>query len=356
MKKYYVLTALIGAMSLLPLSAEELLTAETYASYYGEAFNGRPTSSGEIFNMNAYTAAHKTLPFGTFLEVTNLENGKKVVVRVNDRGPFVANREIDLSKAAAESLGMISHGITRVSIKKVDSLDHAALMATNDVYSDAPAETVQTERAIGSNTQTEAVPLQQVGSAESTPSNLGTVPEVQVLQPNATQTSQPSTMQPNAAQSNATQPNTTQTSQPSAMQPNAAQSNATQPNTTQTSQSNTAQTQQTATDRQAVQTNSAQGVAPRSAFAPSEQFAPLVYSQGSSGVLWRIQLGAFVREENALRLVVQLRKAGFEPAYERTEKTVRVVLPGIPPADLEKVKEALANHAFTDYVIRQESW
>ena len=283
--------------------------------------------------MNAYTAAHKTLPFGTFLEVTNLENGKKVVVRVNDRGPFVANREIDLSKAAAESLGMISHGITRVSIKKVDSLDHAALMATNDVYSDAPAEAVQTERAIGSNTQTEAVPLQQVGSAESTPSNLGTVPEVQVLQPNATQTSQPS-----------------------AMQPNAAQSNATQPNTTQTSQSNTAQTQQAATDRQAVQTNSAQGVAPRSAFAPSEQFAPLVYSQGSSGVLWRIQLGAFVREENALRLVVQLRKAGFEPAYERTEKTVRVVLPGIPPADLEKVKEALANHAFTDYVIRQESW
>ena len=333
MKKYYVLTALIGAMSLLPLSAEELLTAETYASYYGEAFNGRPTSSGEIFNMNAYTAAHKTLPFGTFLEVTNLENGKKVVVRVNDRGPFVANREIDLSKAAAESLGMISHGITRVSIKKVDSLDHAALMATNDVYSDAPAEAVQTERAIGSNTQTEAVPLQQVGSAESTPSNLGTVPEVQVLQPNATQTSQPS-----------------------AMQPNAAQSNATQPNTTQTSQSNTAQTQQAATDRQAVQTNSAQGVAPRSAFAPSEQFAPLMYSQGSSGVLWRIQLGAFVREENALRLVVQLRKAGFEPAYERTEKTVRVVLPGIPPADLEKVKEALANHAFTDYVIRQESW
>ena len=70
MKKYHVLTALIGTLLLLSLGSEELLTTETYTSYYGEAFNGRPTPSGEIFDMNAYTAAHKTLPFGTFLEVT----------------------------------------------------------------------------------------------------------------------------------------------------------------------------------------------------------------------------------------------------------------------------------------------
>lgn len=151
MRKHHVLSALIGALLLLPLGAEELLTAETYASYYGEAFNGRPTSSGEIFDMNAYTAAHKTLPFGTFLEVTNLENGKKVVVRVNDRGPFVPNREIDLSKAAATSLGMISRGITRVSIKKVDSLDHAALVATNDVYSESPEKAVQKGSTVSTN-------------------------------------------------------------------------------------------------------------------------------------------------------------------------------------------------------------
>ena len=328
MKKYHVLTALIGAMLLLPLSAEELLTAETYASYYGEAFNGRPTSSGEIFNMNAYTAAHKTLPFGTFLEVTNLENGKKVVVRVNDRGPFVANREIDLSKAAAESLGMISHGITRVSIKKVDSLDHAALMATNDVYSDTSAESVQKDRAIGSNAQLEAPPIQQVGAIESTSKKSGIASEVQAPQPNAAPV------------------NTVQ----------AAQSNAVQANATQAAQPNTAQVQPTATDKQAIPTGAVQGGAERRSPTQSEPLPPPVYSQGASGVLWRIQLGAFVREENALRLVVQLRKAGFEPAYERTEKTVRVVLPGIQPDDLEKVKDALANHAFTDYVIRQESW
>ena len=70
MKKYHVLTALIGTLLLLPLGSEELLTTETYTSYYGEAFNGRPTPSGEIFDMNAYTAAYKTLPLGTFLEVT----------------------------------------------------------------------------------------------------------------------------------------------------------------------------------------------------------------------------------------------------------------------------------------------
>ncbi|MBO8449759.1 MAG: septal ring lytic transglycosylase RlpA family protein, partial [Spirochaetes bacterium] len=94
----------------------QLYKENALASYYGEAFQGRPTSSGEIFDMYAMTAAHKTLPFGTMLEVTNLENGNSVVVRVNDRGPFVADREIDLSQGAAEKLGMITAGVARVSI------------------------------------------------------------------------------------------------------------------------------------------------------------------------------------------------------------------------------------------------
>ena len=312
MRKYHVLSALVGALLLLPLGAEELLTAETYASYYGEAFNGRPTSSGEIFNMNAYTAAHKTLPFGTFLEVTNLENGKKVVVRVNDRGPFVPNREIDLSKAAAKSLGMISRGITRVSIKRVDSLDHAALMATTDVYSDTPAAPAQKETPFASETQPEAVPVQKDAVPDTPAKGSGTAVEAQTT--------------------------------PSQVTP------------AQASQSNTTQRQPASVDQQTAKPETVKGVANRSASAQPEQTPAPVYLPGTSGVLWRIQLGAFAREENALRLVVQLRKAGFDPAYERTEKSVRVVLPGIQPDDLEKVKEALANHSFTDYVIRQESW
>ena len=80
------------------------------ASWYGDAFNGRPTSSGERFDMHQLTAAHKTLPLPGLVEVTNLENGRRLVVRVNDRGPFVDSRIIDLSREAAQELGMLSLG------------------------------------------------------------------------------------------------------------------------------------------------------------------------------------------------------------------------------------------------------
>lgn len=89
------------------------------ASYYAEDFHGKKTSNGERFNMNALTCAHKSLPFNTILRVTNLSNGKTVEVRVNDRGPFVATREIDLSKAAAVKLGMIGTGTAKVKLEIV---------------------------------------------------------------------------------------------------------------------------------------------------------------------------------------------------------------------------------------------
>ena len=86
------------------------------ASYYGRRFHGRPTASGERFDMHALTAAHRTLPFGSLVEVTNPRNGRSVIVRVNDRGPFVRGRTIDVSRAAAEQLGMISRGHARVEL------------------------------------------------------------------------------------------------------------------------------------------------------------------------------------------------------------------------------------------------
>ena len=89
------------------------------ASYYAEDFHGKKTSNGEHFNMNDFTCAHKSLPFNTILKVTNLANGKSCEVRVNDRGPFVLNREIDLSKAAATKLGMIGTGTTKVKLEIV---------------------------------------------------------------------------------------------------------------------------------------------------------------------------------------------------------------------------------------------
>jgi rare lipoprotein A len=89
------------------------------ASWYGNPYNGRRTSSGEIFDMDRLTAAHRTLPFNTWLEVTNLTNGKTVDVRITDRGPFIKGRIIDLSLAAAREVDMIREGIVRVRIKVI---------------------------------------------------------------------------------------------------------------------------------------------------------------------------------------------------------------------------------------------
>ena len=87
------------------------------ASYYADKYNGRTTSNGEIFRQSKLTAAHKTLPFGTKVKVTNLSNGKSVKVRVNDRGPFIAGRIIDLSKSAAAKIDLVGVGVTQVKIR-----------------------------------------------------------------------------------------------------------------------------------------------------------------------------------------------------------------------------------------------
>jgi rare lipoprotein A len=87
------------------------------ASWYGREFNGRPASSGEIFNMYDFTAAHRTLPFKTQVRVHDLDNGKTVDVRINDRGPFVEGRIIDLSFAAAEQMGLIGPGTAHVQLE-----------------------------------------------------------------------------------------------------------------------------------------------------------------------------------------------------------------------------------------------
>jgi rare lipoprotein A len=90
---------------------------EGIASYYAEEFHGRKTSNGETFDMNALTAAHQTLPFGTLVRVTNKATGKSVVVRINDRGPFLKDRIIDLSRGAAEKIGMIGPGTAEVHLE-----------------------------------------------------------------------------------------------------------------------------------------------------------------------------------------------------------------------------------------------
>ncbi|WP_263260380.1 septal ring lytic transglycosylase RlpA family protein [Pseudomonas sp. RIT-PI-S] len=100
---------------LAPGQAEEGL-----ASYYGARHHGLRTASGEPFDQNSLTAAHRTLPFGTQVQVTNLDNARSVVVRINDRGPRARKRVIDLSRGAAERLGMTDDGTARVRIQRLD--------------------------------------------------------------------------------------------------------------------------------------------------------------------------------------------------------------------------------------------
>ena len=103
-----------------PSAPQETALGSGSASYYAAKFHGRRTASGEVFNNNAMTAAHRTLPFGTKVRVTNPATGKSVVVRINDRGPFTRGRMIDVSRAAAEELGLVQRGHAMVELTRVE--------------------------------------------------------------------------------------------------------------------------------------------------------------------------------------------------------------------------------------------
>ena len=104
-----------------PSAPQETVLGRGSASYYAARFHGRRTASGEAFDNNAMTAAHRTLPFGTRVRVTNPATGRSVVVRINDRGPFTRGRMIDVSRAAAEELGLIARGHATVELALVAS-------------------------------------------------------------------------------------------------------------------------------------------------------------------------------------------------------------------------------------------
>ena len=123
MRRLLLLAFLVGGCAS-PTPTRDPTTRETArktergkASYYAKRFHGRKTANGERFDVNAMTAAHRKLPFGTKVKVTNLENGRSVVVRINDRGPFARGRVIDLSPAAARQIGMIRAGIVKVTVE-----------------------------------------------------------------------------------------------------------------------------------------------------------------------------------------------------------------------------------------------
>jgi rare lipoprotein A len=134
MKKLVIGCAVAGLIALSPKSEAKLSASiapprlsvvpkeknETgVASWYGQEFQGYTTANGEVFDPNGLTAAHPTLPFGTTVRVTNLKNSKDILLRVNDRGPFIGNRMIDVSWAAANRLGFVGYGTTQVRVEVV---------------------------------------------------------------------------------------------------------------------------------------------------------------------------------------------------------------------------------------------
>jgi rare lipoprotein A len=119
-------------------------SAEGLASWYGDDFHGRYTANGEIFDMNSISAAHPTLPLPSYVRVTNLQNRKSIVVRVNDRGPYVGNRVIDLSVRTAKLLGFYGHGLAKV---KVEYVGRAPLAGSDDQKLEATLREGAPERA-----------------------------------------------------------------------------------------------------------------------------------------------------------------------------------------------------------------
>ena len=139
------------------------------ASWYGKKFHGYRTSSGEIYNMYRMTAAHKNLPLPSYVYVTNLDNGRRVIVRVNDRGPFHANRIIDLSYAAAKKLGITGKGTGRVEISYIDPREYHQKRSRIAAFNQAPPkqakiaakESAQKNTAKAQAKQTKVLPKQQ---------------------------------------------------------------------------------------------------------------------------------------------------------------------------------------------------
>lgn len=126
-----------------PLESGEGYDRKGVASWYGPKFHGKPTSNQETYDMHSLTAAHKTLPFNTRVRVTNLSNGRSVVVRINDRGPFVGNRIIDLSYRAGIQLGMVNNGTAPVRVQALESIHSSAGNERYPIIHQARAFTVQ---------------------------------------------------------------------------------------------------------------------------------------------------------------------------------------------------------------------
>lgn len=160
-----IITILAATLfGVLEVYSQETYTQEGTASYYGRELHGRRTSSGERFSKHKLTAAHPTLAFGTMVKVTNLDNGKSVTVRINDRGPSTKKRIIDVSYAAAKKLGMVAAGTAQVRIEALKEEVDPAVPVSEPESEDTPRELYQLDVKLA-ETKGWAVQLGSFGEA-----------------------------------------------------------------------------------------------------------------------------------------------------------------------------------------------
>jgi rare lipoprotein A len=284
---------------------------EGIASWYGAEFEGRPTASGEIFNTSLFTAAHPILPFGTMLKVTNTHNSKTVIVKVNDRGPFVAARIIDLSRAAAQEIDMISTGTAPVII---ESLEVVSLSAKPE------------------NTAQGAKPIAQSAIPQTAPATAS-----QPVQDPAAQTSPGQASAPHyPAQPGGIVPGGTVQVRPASVEPYS----------TMTGAAGTVPVP-----------NAAAANVPASPAgtwaAGTTQFRPAV-PDSETGKSYSIQVGAYKTPKYAVEAFEKLRNAGLNPVYERHDDFYRVVLTGIKSEELRTLSVKLGGAGFGEALLREE--
>lgn len=279
------------------------------ASYYADDFHGKKTSNGEVFNMYALTCAHKILPFGTVVNVTNLKNGKSVQVRVNDRGPFVKTREMDLSKAAAVKLGMIKSGTARVNLEIVSlgkstkaSVQTAvkACKIAGIPYNSNFSNSIKSSKA-GSNSAADA----KNGSASS--------------------------------------------SKTEAVSSAGIKSGGTTTKTVASSKSG-------GTSAKSDSSSKTSGAASKSSSASSSNSVKNAFGENT---FWDIQVGAFSSKTNANNLAQKLLKDGFKDVVFQRQKdggdVVRVVIRKVSSDNLDSVEKSLAEKGYSGYVVKKRA-
>ena len=280
-----------------------------YASWYGTKFQGRLTANGEIYDMYRLTAANRTLPFGTLVRVTNLDNGASVVVRINDRGPFVDGRIIDLSKAAAEIIGM--PGIAEVRLQ---------IVGTATAVEFAPMEREELAAAHLSAPE-EAAPVASQGSklAAATPSAPGGTALPDEHHPPVALSLAGSVVHlgPGKLGAAVTPGSETEVRQP---------------------------LKQDSATPGALAGRPTQGAVQASMSATTPRFPSRL----------TLQVGAFRDSDNAARLERLLAANGFAPRAEQAGELTRVLIPQVPTSELTLTKKRLASLGITTVLVRTE--